>query len=171
MSLVCHWVSLYESLAHQSTINPTSEAFSCVWAVSSWSHSRRMDLGSTLPPPQLQPSRRGVSASFRFKKTTQRLVEIWVPICTIPTCHQDSNGNAAWQFEVERVWENRHFGDGHGWIYISGIMAKCQTYWIDSNYSIWLWCACKHSDTVHMQDNGHGTRDGMCHLWHIIHNS
>lgn len=83
-----------------------------------------MDLGSTLPPPQLQPSRRGVSASFRFKKTTQRLVEIWVPICTIPTCHQDSNGNAAWQFEVERVWEKRHFGDGHGWIYISGIMAN-----------------------------------------------
>lgn len=121
-----------------------------------------MDLGSTLPPPQLQPSRRGVSASFRFKKTTQRLVEIWVQICTIPTCHQDSNGNAAWQFESwkslrkQRLWRWTWMDlyiNINIWDY-----GKCQTYWIDSNYSIWLCvranivtqCTCKTTGMWHV---------------------
>ena len=144
----------YKSFAHHSTRNPTSEAFSCVWAVSSWSHSRRMDLGSTLPPPQLQPSRRGVYASFRFKsdfKFAPSRPAIKIQTTMLPD-------------KVERVGEkNNIFGDGHGWIYIWDY-GKCQTYWMDSNYLLWLWCACKHSDIVHVAH----ARQWACDTWRHV---
>lgn len=70
-----------------------------------------MDLGSTLPPPQLQPSRRGVSASFRFKKNYPTFGYVWSksefkfapsrPAIKIQTAMLPDN------LKVERVWEKQ----------------------------------------------------------------